>query len=364
MLNEETGLLTVSVDEAAKMLSKSYINLLRRGIAFKKFPAVMLWGPPGVGKSQGVREIADIIENTCGKKVVITDVRLLLFNPVDLRGIPTSNQDKTLAVWLKPEIFHMDDNADVVNILFLDEISAAPPSVQASAYQIVLDRAVGEHKLPDNCIVIAAGNRVTDKSVAYTMPRALANRMCHIEIKGDYDSWHDWAVRTDIHEYVIGFLEYNSALLMKNMTDSNLAFTTPRSWEMVSNILKCSGCDIDECFSLISGCIGYNTAVSFKTWAELYKIIPSVKEIFEGKHIESPKEKELLIALLSSMVAYARKNPKKKPIDNSINYACELPWWFRNSLLHDYSNVKEILPVLKKNSIYLASVGDVSNDRT
>ena len=151
----------------------------------------MLWGPPGVGKSQGVREIAYEIEKRTGREVRITDVRLLLFNPVDLRGIPTANEDKTLAIWLKPQIFQMDASEEVVNILFLDEITAAPTSVQAAAYQITLDRTVGEHKLPANCIVIAAGNRVTDRSVSYNMPKALANRLCHFEIKEDPNAWHD-----------------------------------------------------------------------------------------------------------------------------------------------------------------------------
>jgi hypothetical protein len=90
---------------------------------------------------------------------------LLLFNPIDLRGIPTANEDKTLAIWLKPKIFQMDPSDEVINILFLDEISAAPQSVQAAAYQITLDRVVGEHKLPENCIVIAAGNRTTDMDI-------------------------------------------------------------------------------------------------------------------------------------------------------------------------------------------------------
>ncbi len=135
-----------------------YISLIRSGTPFRAFPSVMLWGPPGVGKSQGVRQIAEHITEETGKNVAINDVRLLLFNPVDLRGIPTANADKTLAVWLKPKIFQMDESTDTVNILFLDEISAAPPSVQAAAYQITLDRSIGEHRLPDNCIVIAAGN--------------------------------------------------------------------------------------------------------------------------------------------------------------------------------------------------------------
>ena len=98
----------------------------------------MLWGPPGIGKSQGVREIADNIKAKTGKKVHITDVRLLLFNPVDLRGIPTANADKTLAVWLRPQIFQMDAGDDTINILLLDEISAAPQSVQALRTRLLL----------------------------------------------------------------------------------------------------------------------------------------------------------------------------------------------------------------------------------
>ena len=131
---------------------------------------------------------------------------MLLFNPIDLRGIPTANADKTLAIWLKPQIFQMDASPNIVNILFLDEISAAPQSVQAAAYQITLDRVVGEHKLPDNCIVIAAGNRVTDKSVSFKMPKALANRLLHIEIEGSYDSWNTWAVKSGINAKVLGYL--------------------------------------------------------------------------------------------------------------------------------------------------------------
>ena len=157
----------LSVEDTIHHLSDAYCSVIRHGQSPKVLPSVMLWGPPGVGKSQAVRQIAKEIEASTGKEVAVTDVRLLLFNPIDLRGIPTANADKTLAVWLKPQIFQMSDREDLINILFLDEISAAPQSVQAAAYQITLDRVVGEHKLPDNCIVIAAGNRVTDKSVSF-----------------------------------------------------------------------------------------------------------------------------------------------------------------------------------------------------
>ena len=224
MTDNETNLTLLNVNQIVSLLSRAYIKLIKNGTPLKSFPSVMLWGPPGIGKSQGVREIACNIQAKTGKKVSITDVRLLLFNPVDLRGIPTTNADKTLSVWLKPQIFQMDESEDVINILFLDEITAAPQSVQAAAYQITLDRVIGEHKLPENCIVIAAGNRVTDKSVAYNMPRALANRLLHITVKGDPDSWHDWAVKSGIHRFVTSFLEYNPTALMRSDSGGGTSF--------------------------------------------------------------------------------------------------------------------------------------------
>ena len=147
-----TNIPSMTVGKAVDKLSHAYSTVIQNKLPVKTMPSIMLWGPPGVGKSQAIRQIAKKIEDSTGKSVNVTDVRLLLFNPIDLRGIPTSNADKTLAVWLKPQIFQMDSGDNIVNILFLDEISAAPQSVQAAAYQITLDRAVGEHKLPDNCI--------------------------------------------------------------------------------------------------------------------------------------------------------------------------------------------------------------------
>ncbi len=111
----DSGLRALSVEQMIEMLSKVYISLINGRVPFREFPSVMLWGPPGVGKSQGVREIAAEIEKQTGRDVRITDVRLLLFNPVDLRGIPTANEDKTLAVWLKPQIFQMDASEEVIN---------------------------------------------------------------------------------------------------------------------------------------------------------------------------------------------------------------------------------------------------------
>ena len=353
MLSKDTNISAVTVDQMVNQLSKAYVALIENDLPLKLFPSVMLWGPPGVGKSQGIKKLAEVLSDRCGKTVAVTDVRLLLFNPVDLRGIPTANDDKTLAVWLKPKIFQMDPAPDVINILFLDEISAAPQSVQAAAYQITLDRTIGEHKLPENCIVIAAGNRVTDKSVAYNMPKALANRLCHLEIRGDPDSWHDWAVSQGLHKYVTGYLEYNSVALMRfEPAISDLAFPTPRSWEMASNILTHVSDDISKVYPLLVGCIGVEAVSALKNWAELYHRLPTVQEILSDQNPRIPKEPELQLALRTELVDYARSHPDKKVIDDTIAYACRLPWSFRGKLLHDYYYTPSVRSVVKANEVF------------
>lgn len=329
---------SMNIGKVVSQLTDAYTSVIKNNLPLKTLPSVMLWGPPGVGKSQAIRQLAKEIEEETGKKTVVTDVRLLLFNPIDLRGIPTSNADKTLAVWLKPQIFQMDDSDDIVNILFLDEISAAPQSVQAAAYQITLDRVVGEHKLPENCIVIAAGNRTTDKSVAFKMPKALANRLLHIEVCGSFKSWKEWAVKSGINDKVIGFLSFKQNYLMGfDSSSEDLAFATPRSWEMVSNVLNYVSDDLNKVYSLVAGLLGTGVAIEFRTWANIYNTLPSIDDIFDGKNPSLPQTADAMYALTSSMVTYARehKNDLNK-IANSIKYADNMPPDFSTVLMKDY----------------------------
>ena len=334
---------SVSVDKAIEYLSESYCSVIMAGLSPKVLPSVMMWGPPGCGKSQAVRQIGKEIEARTGKKCKITDVRLLLFNPIDLRGIPTANEDKTLAVWLKPQIFNMDESKKVVNILFLDEISAAPQSVQAAAYQITLDRVIGEHKLPDNCIVIAAGNRTTDKAVAFKMPSALANRLCHLEIEGSVDSWRRWAVENGISDKVLGFLAFRPDYLMMHESGSDaLAFATPRSWEMVSNILNTVNQDPKAVYPLVAGCVGAGVATEFVSYCKAYKSLPCVEDIFKGKYPPMPTDTDVLYALISAMTVYAREHKTNiKGIGNSIKYALQMPVDFSAALVKSYMAIEK-----------------------
>lgn len=331
----------MNTEEVVDRFSDMYIKAINKNLPLKTIPSVMLWGAPGVGKSQAITQIANRIAEETGKRTKVTDVRLILFNPVDLRGIPTADKNKESAVWLKPEIFNMDPAEDVVNILFLDEISAAPQSVQAAAYQITLDRTVGEHRLPENCIVIAAGNRTTDKSVAYKMPKALANRLLHIQVNHSFKAWRRWAERKGINPKVIGFLVARQHYLMNfDPSNDDMAFSTPRSWEMVSNILNNIEDNVDAMYPFIAGIIGTGLATEFRGWTKTHSGLPDAEKIFKGKEMTIPQNTDSLYSIVSQMTYYAKGHTDDMDgIINSIRYASKMPADFYAMLMKNYMNI-------------------------
>lgn len=321
-----------------KLKINQFINLMLNYIGkttdLSEINPVMLWGSPGVGKSQAIGQLGEKLEKITGKKVNVVDVRLLLYNPVDLRGIPIADAKRELAVWLKPKIFQMDESEDIINLMILDEISAAPPSVQAAAYQIVLDRQIGEHKIPKNCLIMCAGNKVTDKSVAYKMPKALANRLCHFNIEVDYDDWKLWALRKGIDEKIMGYLNFNRGdkLFKFEPTSEDNSFPTPRSWEKVDKVLKTL--ELNQAMPLISGLIGSSIAMDFYTYTKVYNRIPNIEDIKKGKCEDVPKEPDVNFALTSSLVSHALKSNNKE-LSNILQYSLLLEGEFAILLFKD-----------------------------
>ena len=332
------GVPAMTVSEVCGRLVELFGRALQDGRPLASLPAVMLWGPPGIGKSQGVRQVARGLEERGGLHVEVTDVRLALFSPIDLRGIPVPDAERGLAVWLRPEVFSMDASADVANILFLDEITAAAPAVQAAAYQIALDRACGEHRLPDNCAVICAGNRVSDRSVAFRMPKALANRLLHIDVALDAASWHEWAVRTGVCDKVQAFLAFRPDRLMDTeASEDDVAFPTPRSWEMAARIIDGLDGDVERAYPLVAGLVGVGAATELLTWSRVFGELPDVDDIFRGRPAPVPTSPDALYALVSAMVAHARTcTDDLEAIGHSIDYARRLPADFSVLLVKDY----------------------------
>lgn len=210
---------------------------------------VFIWGAPGVGKSSLVRLVAK------ERNLPVIDVRAPLLDPTDIRGVPYIVDGK--AVWSPPSFLPMGGEG----ILFFDELNAAPPLVQASLYQLTLDRAVGEYRLPDGWRIIAAGNRAQDASIVHRMPAALSNRFIHLEFEVSVDDWRSWAIQHGISPLITGFIGTRPDRLF-DMQKVERGFPTPRSWHMLSDALRGFG-DVSQSLDLIIGIVGEGAAIEF-----------------------------------------------------------------------------------------------------
>lgn len=346
-MTEENGMNipVMTVEDAKKNLLKMYSGAFEKEIMLKKLPTPFFWGPPGVGKTESVFQLANELETLTNRTVTVTDVRLLLFSPVDLRGVPVADKAKEFTNWLKPKIFDMNSSTDYINILFLDELSAAPQSVQAAAYQICLDRKIGEHTLPENCIVIAAGNRTTDNSVSYKMPKALCNRLLHICIKSDYEAWRNWAVNSGISDKIIAYLAYDSTQLCVSPENSDTAYPTPRSWAFVSTLLEATGDSPADAHSLIAGCIGESNAIEFETFCKGIAVLPPVESIIDGICTEYPNRHDVLFALVSKLAETLRLRSEEitaQQLENVCAYVMHFPGDFVMSFMKDLSQIASL----------------------
>ena len=174
--------------------------------------------------------------------------------------------------------------------MFLDELNSAPPSVQATAYQLILNRRVGQYVLPDNVVIAAAGNRDTDKGVTYRMPSPLANRFLHLEIEVNHEDWQTWAVDNDIIPDVVGYLAFAKQDLFDfDPKSSSRSFATPRSWAFVSQMLEDSDMSHDEEMDIVTGLVGEGMAIKFMNHKKNASKLPKPSEILSGKVKELKK---------------------------------------------------------------------------
>ena len=265
---------------------------------------VMLWGPPGIGKSEIIEQIG---KNT--NRGVI-DLRLLLLEPTDLRGIPYFNSKENKMDWAPPVDLPSDPKD--TSILFLDEMNAAPPAVQAAAYQLILNRRIGNYILPKGVSIVSAGNRETDRGVTYRMPSPLANRMIHIEMDVNFDDWLVWATQNSIHPDVVGYLTFAKQDLYDfDPASSSRGFATPRSWSFVSQVID-DKMDATQMTDIIAGAVGEGLAVKFQAHRKIAGKLPNPSDILAGK-VKSTKTKEIsaMYTLITSM-CYELKNECEK----------------------------------------------------
>ena len=261
------------------------------------FLSTMIWGPPGVGKSSIVAQVA------AARRMEFIDVRLGQLAPTDLRGLPVA--DAGVSRWYPPEFLPTGGTG----ILFLDELNMAPPTMQGIAQQLILDRRVGSYVVPDGWYIWAAGNRKEDKASVFDMPAPLANRFVHLLALPDFDSWKAYALTQDVHEQVIAFLSFRTTLLHKP-DSGQAAWPSPRSWEMASRL---HGAKLD-----IAPVVGEGAASEFEAYRTLYDNLPDLPAILDGrgKNIKFPTEPSVRYATTVGLTV--RADTAEKAFDASV----------------------------------------------
>jgi hypothetical protein len=280
---------TVTSAQARKSLLK----------AFRVQRPLFLWGPPGIGKSELVENI------TAELGGLMIDLRLGQMEPTDIRGIPFYNKDIGKMDWAPPVELPDEEMAKEypIVVLFLDELNSAAPSVQSAAYQLILNRRIGKYRLPKNVVMVAAGNRESDKGVTYRMPTPLANRFLHQEMKVDFASWQEWAVTHKVHKDVVGYLSFAKQDLYDfDSKSSSRAFATPRTWSFVSELLEEDDSDDNTLTNLIAGTVGEGLAVKFMAHRKIAGRMPQPEDILSGKVTTlDVKEVSAMYSLVISM---------------------------------------------------------------
>lgn len=282
---------------------------------------VMLWGPPGVGKSQIVADIAR------KHGVALIDIRLSQMEPTDLRGIPF--RSGSLVEWSIPAVLPDAGRHGEAGILFLDEITSAPPSVSAAAYQLILDRRLGEYEVPPGWVIFAAGNRQGDRGVTYAMPAPLANRFTHYEVEAHLDDWVDWAYARDIDDRVIAFLRFRPDLLFSfDPAHTPIAFPSPRSWEFAHRALQKFDRTPLLADALVAS-VGQSAGLELKTFVDNMAQMPDIDAILAGQDAEVPKGVDLQYGVAAALVRKAvqavQKGEAATVLGHILRYAHRFP---------------------------------------
>jgi len=262
--------------------------------AYARKQPVMIWGDPGVGKSSAVKQAAN------DSKVELLDLRLSLLEPVDLRGYLSSHNG--VGKWIASPLLPVKGKG----YLFLDELVQSTPSMQGCASQLILDRRIGEYRLPDGWCVIAAGNKASNRAATHAMPTHIANRFIHLNVEVDVPAWITWALAANIDIRIVAFIKWQSTMLHAfDPQAKTLAFPSPRSWEFVSNMLA-AGLPAEVLHDFIKGAVGDGAAAAFIAFMQVCDKLPSIDSIMLNPSTAViPTEMSVLYAVVSSLATRA-----------------------------------------------------------
>jgi hypothetical protein len=289
----------------------------------KKRHSIHLWGAPGIGKSDVVREIARDLGWT------LIEFRANLREPVDCRGIPVADLATGVTKWLVPDELPRADRDGEFGILFLDELNTASPQMQAALFQLVLERRLGDYVLPPGWTIIAAGNRVSDRAAAQRMPTALRNRFAHLYVTPDVQAWTAWAVANNVAPEMIAFVRFRPLLIHKMPTGDENCFPTPRSLTRAAEYVDAPK---DVRRDLMATHVGDDVASEIDGFIDLYHSIGTLDDIIANPATAKlPTEPSQRYAIATGLASKANR----ANFSNIMVYAERLDGEGQTLLVHD-----------------------------
>ncbi len=292
---------------------------------------LMIHGAPGAGKTT-------IVEAAAKKRgVPCITIALTLFDPVDLRGLPVVSEDRKSVTWVP--LGELPTGGE--GFINFDEINTADPSVMAASMRLVLNRQIGEYKIPEGWRLFATGNRIEDGASANKMPTALADRFAHVTLETDTDNWVDWAVDNDMPQELIAFIKFRPDLL-SNFSAENTVNATPRGWESVGRAVNTGQPNPTVLHNFISGRVGRGPAIELKGFTKVWKNMPDINKILTGKDtdgsvIEDPATKWAVAVALAF-----RMRP-----DDTITHICN----YLDGMGSEFTRMATLMAIRRDNKI-------------
>lgn len=289
------------------MKAKQLEKTLEKLISIKQ--PCFIWGGVGVGKSEIVHKVAKDL----GYRV--EDVRVALLDPVDLRGVPSVKDGRTV---FNPPIF-LPSEKQSKTLLFLDELPQGSPSVQNALFQLIKDRKLGEYTLPDNTVIVSAGNRVQDKAGANRVNTALGDRFVHVNLDVCPEEWIEWGGKTGrVKQEILSFISWQGEDYLYHFDKNASVNATPRAWEYTSNILATNpDSDIEQ--ELYAGVVGEGISAEFTAFVRRFRNLPNVDNL-----VKNPKDVlediELQSDVIYLIVGVLAKNMNKDNIQKYYDF--------------------------------------------
>lgn len=267
-------------------------------------------GSPGCGKSAIVKQIAE------AGNLELIDHRLSTSDPTDLNGLPTFKDGfATFAPFADTfPIQGISKTNKNGYLLFLDELNAAPKSTQASAYKLVLDRMVGQHKLHEDVHIVAAGNLASDRAITNTLSTAMQSRLVHLQVEVNFKEWmEDVAIPEKYDKRIIAFLSrYPNKLMDFSPDHQEHTFSSPRTWEFMNKLLKVSGTSkaLDASKTpLYAGTITSGVAIEFVQFTRVFDSLVQLSEVMkEPERTPVPYDLNLQWATVTFLVEAVTKD--------------------------------------------------------